>query len=95
MQISFSSASGRRTVAVVLAVGADFIRVVAPRWANRFDIYLRDQEWVTETGEIIRVDAILFGDGALVPSGCFSRSGPSVKKGESGGWWRIRVIARL
>jgi hypothetical protein len=87
MQITFSYASGRRTVAVVLAVGADFIRVVAPRRADGFDIYLRDQEWVTETGKTIRVDAILFGDGALVPSAVSPVRGRSSggKKAEVGG----------
>ena len=53
--------------AVVLAVGADFIRVGAPRRAGGLDIYLRDHEWVTEAGKTVRVDTIVFGEGAHVP----------------------------
>jgi hypothetical protein len=68
MQIAFSYPSGRRVFAVVLAVGADFIRVVAPRRADGFDIYLCDHDWVTETGKTVRIDEIVFGDGALLPS---------------------------
>ena len=67
MRITFSYPSGRRVAAVVLTVGADFIRVVAPRRAGGLDIYLRDREWVTQAGKTVRVDSIVFEEGAHVP----------------------------
>lgn len=80
MLISFSYPSGRSVVAAVLAVGADFIRVVSPRRIDGFDIYLRDQEWVTEMGKTIRVDAILLGDGTQFPSAVAPRWGHSKRQ---------------
>ena len=67
MQITFSYASGRRVAAAVLAVGGDFIRVASPRSAGGFNIYLGEQEWVTETGKPVRVEALRLGDGAGFP----------------------------
>ena len=79
MQISYSYPSGRREVAVVLAVGCDFIRVVAPGRSDGFDLYLRDLEWVTETGTAITVDAILFEEEAALPTP-FLRNVPERRK---------------
>ena len=77
MQITFSYPSGRQVVAAVLAVGTDSIRVVAPRRSDGFDIYLRDQEWVTESGQTIRMDAILLGDGNRFTSDVSMEQGDS------------------
>ena len=68
MQIAYSYQSGRTVVAEVLAVGAGFVRVVAPKRTDAFDLFLRDEDWATETGAAIRVDAIIFGDRARLPS---------------------------
>lgn len=61
MQIVYSYPSGRTVVAAVLAVGADFVRVAASKRIDGFDLYLRDQDWFTDTGRVIRVDAIVLG----------------------------------
>jgi len=63
MTISFLYPSGRRFVGAVLAVGSDFIRVVAPRRTGGLNLYLRDQEWVTEAGKTVRVESIFLVDG--------------------------------
>lgn len=76
MQITYSYPSGRRVVAVVLAVGADFIRVAAPGRSDGFDLHLRDLDWVTETGSPITVDAILFERETSPTFGRFSETGP-------------------
>jgi hypothetical protein len=67
MQITFSYASGRRVAAAVLAVGGDFIRVASPRSAGGFNLYLLEQEWITETGKTVRVEAMRLGDGSGFP----------------------------
>ena len=68
MQITFSYASGRRVAAAVQAVGGDFIRVASPRSAGGFNIYLLDQDWITETGKTVRVEGLRLGDGAGLSS---------------------------
>ena len=80
MQITFSYPSGRRVVAGVLAVGADFIRIVSPRRNEGFDIYLRDQDWITDTGKTIRMDAIVLGNGTRLPSAVPRKRGQSRRK---------------
>ena len=80
MQITFTYPSGRRVFAAVLGVGADFIRVVAPRRVDGFDLYLRDEEWVTETGRPVRIDAILFGNETRLPSAVSRKRGKSARK---------------
>ena len=80
MQIAFSYPSGRRMFAAVLGVGTDSIRVVAPRRVDGFDLYLRDEAWVTETGRPIRIDAILFGDETRLPSAVSRKRGKSTRK---------------
>jgi hypothetical protein len=50
-----------------MVVGVDFIRVASPRSAGGFNIYLGEQEWVTETGKPVRVEALRLGDGAGFP----------------------------
>jgi hypothetical protein len=87
MQIVYSYPSGRRVFAVVLAVGPDFIRVVAPRRTDGFDIYLRDHDWVTETHKTIRVDEIVFGNGALLPLAASPKRSNVTRK-------RIKVAVR-
>jgi hypothetical protein len=64
MGILFSYRSGRRVSGAVLAVGVDFVRVVAPGHTDGFDLFLRDEGWVTETGRAIFVEAILFSNEA-------------------------------
>jgi len=80
MQIVYSYQSGRAVVAEVLAVGAGFVRAVAPKRPDAFDLYLRDEDWVTETGTAIRVDAIVFGDRARLPSAATAKRGYSTRR---------------
>jgi len=68
MTISFLYPSGRRVFGAVLAVGSDFIRVDAPRRTNGLNLYLRDQDWVTEAGRTVRVECIFLVDGVSQPS---------------------------
>jgi hypothetical protein len=68
MQIILSYPSRPKTVAFVLAVGADFIRVATPECIDGFDILLHEEEWVTERGRAVRVDAIVLGDAARFPA---------------------------
>ena len=75
MQTVFSYPSGQTVVAVVLSVGTDYMRVIAPECKDGLDLYLRDQEWVTETGVAIRVDAILFENEVCLPSTVSPRRG--------------------
>jgi hypothetical protein len=91
MQITFSYASGRRVAAVVLAVGGDFIRVASPRSAGGFNIYLLDQDWITETGKTVRVEALRLGDGAgfsseISPKRARSTRMRTVAVAASSGW---------
>ena len=79
MQITFSYASGRRVAAAVLAVGGDFIRVASPRSAGGFNIYLLDQDWITETGKTVRVEALRLGDGAGFSSEISPKRAPSTR----------------
>ncbi|MEO8592006.1 MAG: hypothetical protein ABI759_01680 [Candidatus Solibacter sp.] len=67
MTITYSYLSGRTVVARVLLIGAGFIRVAAPHRAAGQDIHLRDEDWVTDSGTVIRVDAIVLGEGACIP----------------------------
>ena len=67
-------------VAVVLDVGGDFIRVVSPRSTGGFKLYLRDLEWVTETGEPVRVETMLLGDEHQVPSPVAPRQRPLARR---------------
>jgi hypothetical protein len=61
MQINFSYPAGPSVVADVLAIGADCIRLAEPGRADGLRLYLTDEEWVTETGCAVRVEAILLG----------------------------------
>jgi hypothetical protein len=61
MQITYSYAAGPRVVVDVLAVGADCIRLAEPGRAEGLRLYLKDDEWVTETGCAVRVESILLG----------------------------------
>ena len=91
MQIAFSYTSGRRVAAVVLAVGSDFIRVASPRSAGGFNIYLREQDWITETGKTVRVEAMHLGDGSgfpqeIIPKRVRSTRRKAFAAGASSGW---------
>ena len=77
--------------AAVLAVGGDFIRVASPRSAAGFNIYLREQDWITETGKTVRVDAMYLGDGSgfpqeTIPKRVRSTRRKTVAVGASSGW---------
>ena len=80
MQLVFSYPSGRTVAAGVLAVGADFIRVTAPRHKDGLDLYLCEEEWVTAAGKTIRIEAILLGDGTSSQRPC-SETRPAGAKG--------------
>ena len=63
MQVTYSYPSGRRAVATVLAVGPDFIRVQNHGHTGGVNLHLRDQDWVSDKGTIVRVEAIHLCDG--------------------------------
>lgn len=63
MQVALSYPFGSRVVADVLSVRADCFRLVVPGRVDGFSIYLHDEDWVTETGHVVRVESIVLGDG--------------------------------
>ncbi len=67
MQVTYSYPSGRRVVAAVLSVGPDFIRVLAPGRDRVTTLFLRDEDWTTETGVSIRMVALVLGTVGHIP----------------------------